>query len=94
MRRKRLKGFIKAAAAAKGAPPKGGAVMLRYDLHCHSCASPCGDNSMTPATLCGLAKLAGIQLLAVTDHNCAGSRAYMALARELIGRLPATRKAA
>jgi chromosome partitioning protein len=30
----------------------------------------------------------------VYDHSCAGSRAYMALARELIGRLPRERKAA
>ena len=30
----------------------------------------------------------------VYDHNCPGSRAYIALARELIGRLPETRKAA
>lgn len=30
----------------------------------------------------------------VYDHNCAGSRAYMALARELIARLPQERKAA
>ena len=30
----------------------------------------------------------------VYDHACAGSRAYMALARELIGRLPKERKAA
>ncbi len=30
----------------------------------------------------------------VYDHACAGSRAYMALARELIGRLPEKRKAA
>jgi chromosome partitioning protein len=30
----------------------------------------------------------------VYDHNCAGSRAYIALARELIGRLPAERMAA
>ena len=30
----------------------------------------------------------------VYDHGCAGSRAYIALARELIGRLPAQRKAA
>ena len=30
----------------------------------------------------------------VYDHNCAGSRAYIALARELIGRLPEKRKAA
>jgi chromosome partitioning protein len=30
----------------------------------------------------------------VYDHNCTGSRAYIALARELIGRLPQLRKAA
>ena len=30
----------------------------------------------------------------VYDYNCSGSRAYMALARELIGRLPQQRKAA
>jgi len=30
----------------------------------------------------------------IYDHGCAGSRAYMALARELIGRLPQERKAA
>lgn len=30
----------------------------------------------------------------VYDHNCTGSRAYIALARELIGRLPQKRKAA
>ncbi|MEP7222241.1 MAG: ParA family protein [Novosphingobium sp.] len=30
----------------------------------------------------------------VYDHNCAGSKAYMALARELISRLPEQRKAA
>ncbi|MEY2943615.1 MAG: hypothetical protein RLY97_1629 [Pseudomonadota bacterium] len=30
----------------------------------------------------------------IYDHNCAGSRAYMALARELISRLPEKRKAA
>jgi len=30
----------------------------------------------------------------IYDHSCAGSRAYMALARELLGRLPEERKAA
>jgi len=30
----------------------------------------------------------------IYDHACAGSRAYMALARELVGRLPERRKAA
>ena len=30
----------------------------------------------------------------IYDHACPGSRAYIALARELIGRLPQKRKAA
>lgn len=30
----------------------------------------------------------------IYDHSCAGSRAYMSLARELLGRLPTERKAA
>ncbi len=30
----------------------------------------------------------------IYDHSCAGSRAYISLARELLGRLPAERKAA
>ena len=30
----------------------------------------------------------------IYDHNCAGSRAYIAMARELIGRLPEKRQAA
>lgn len=30
----------------------------------------------------------------IYDHSCAGSRAYMSLARELLGRMPAERKAA
>ena len=30
----------------------------------------------------------------IYDHSCAGSRAYMALARELLGRMPLERKAA
>lgn len=40
-----------------------------YDLHIHSCLSPCADNDMTPANIAGTATLAGIQLLALTDHN-------------------------
>lgn len=40
-----------------------------YDLHIHSCLSPCADNDMTPANIAGTATLAGIQLMALTDHN-------------------------
>ncbi len=40
-----------------------------YDLHIHSCLSPCGDNDMTPANIAGTATIAGIQIMALTDHN-------------------------
>ena len=42
---------------------------LTYDLHLHSCLSPCGDNEMTPATIAGMAKIIGLDLIALTDHN-------------------------
>lgn len=41
------------------------------DLHLHTCLSPCADRNMTPAAVAGLAKLAGAQVIAVTDHNSA-----------------------
>ena len=43
----------------------------RYDLHVHSCLSPCADDDMTPANIAGMASLNGIALLALTDHNSA-----------------------
>ncbi len=42
---------------------------LYYDLHLHSCLSPCGDNDMTPNNLVRLAKLFGYDIIALTDHN-------------------------
>ena len=42
---------------------------IRYDLHIHSCLSPCGDDAMTPAFIAGSAALEGIGLIALTDHN-------------------------
>ena len=44
---------------------------MLYDLHIHSCLSPCGDNEMTPANIAGMAKVAGLSLVAVADHNTA-----------------------
>ena len=40
-----------------------------YDLHLHSCLSPCGDADNTPNNLAGMGKLAGLQIMALTDHN-------------------------
>ncbi len=44
---------------------------LYYDLHLHSCLSPCGDNDMTPYNLVNMAKLLGMDIIALTDHNTA-----------------------
>ena len=44
---------------------------LFCDLHMHSCLSPCGSDDMTPANLCGMAMLKGLQMIALTDHNTA-----------------------
>ena len=40
-----------------------------YDLHIHSCLSPCGDDDMTPCNIVGMAKLIGLDVIALTDHN-------------------------
>ena len=40
-----------------------------YDLHVHSCLSPCADNDMTPNNIAGMATLKGLQIVALTDHN-------------------------
>ncbi len=44
---------------------------MLYDLHIHSCLSPCADDDMTPATIAGIAKLEGADIIAITDHNSA-----------------------
>lgn len=40
-----------------------------YDLHIHSCLSPCADDDMTPNNIAGMATLKGLNILALTDHN-------------------------
>lgn len=44
----------------------------RYDLHIHTALSPCADDGMTPVTVVGRAKLAGLDMVAVSDHNAIG----------------------
>lgn len=56
---------------------------LTYDLHIHSCLSPCGDDDMTPANIAGMAALKGLEAVALTDHNtCRNCPAFMAAASE------------
>ena len=40
-----------------------------YDLHMHSCLSPCADDDMTPNNMIGMGTLCGLQIMALTDHN-------------------------
>lgn len=40
-----------------------------YDLHIHSCLSPCGDRDSTPDSIAGMGELNGLNIMALTDHN-------------------------
>ena len=40
-----------------------------YDLHLHSCLSPCGDDDMTPGNIAQMAAINGLTIAALTDHN-------------------------
>ena len=40
-----------------------------YDLHLHSCLSPCGDDDSTPNNIAGMASLCELDIVALTDHN-------------------------
>lgn len=42
---------------------------LYYDLHIHSCLSPCADDDMTVNNIANMAMLCGLDIIALTDHN-------------------------
>jgi 3',5'-nucleoside bisphosphate phosphatase len=44
-------------------------VIIRADLHLHSCVSPCGDLLMSPAVIVKTLAEKNITLAALTDHN-------------------------
>jgi len=46
---------------------------MNYDLHIHSCLSPCGDEEMTPNNIVNMAALCGLDVIAVSDHNSCGN---------------------
>lgn len=54
-----------------------------YDFHIHSCLSPCADDDMTPANIAGMASIAGLNIVALTDHNtCKNCPAFFANAKQ------------
>jgi len=59
-----------------------------YDLHLHTCLSPCGDDDMTPNNIVNMAMLKGLDIIAISDHNTIGNyRAVMEVARNSGGLL-------
>ena len=59
-----------------------------YDFHLHSCLSPCADNDMTPSNIAGMGMLAGLQILALTDHNSTANCPAFFRAAEAVGVIP------
>lgn len=56
---------------------------LTYDLHIHSCLSPCGDDDMTPGNIVGMAAIKGLDVIALTDHNsCKNCPAFLKIAEQ------------
>lgn len=55
-----------------------------YDLHIHTCLSPCGDALMTPPNIANMSYIKGLDIIAITDHNSArNARAVQTAARGL-----------
>ncbi|MCU0559788.1 MAG: PHP domain-containing protein [Desulfobacterales bacterium] len=48
---------------------------FKADLHLHTCLSPCGDWEMSPRDLILRCREAGLELIAVCDHNSAENAA-------------------
>jgi PHP family Zn ribbon phosphoesterase len=42
----------------------------RADFHIHSCLSPCGSLEMSPSAIVQQAREAGLNAIALSDHNC------------------------
>ena len=63
-------------------------MLVKIDLHNHSCLSPCGSDDLTPALLAVEAMEQGIQILALTDHNSARNLPAFKEACELCSIMP------
>ena len=59
-----------------------------YDLHIHSCLSPCGDEDNTPNNIAGMAKINELDIVALTDHNTAKNCPAFFEACERLGVVP------
>lgn len=60
-------------------------MLAAYDLHIHSCLSPCASNDMTPDNIAGMAHIKGLSIISLTDHNSGRNLLPMAEAAEEYG---------
>ena len=51
----------------------------------HSCLSPCGDMDMTPNNIVNMAKIKGLDMIAVADHNSAKQLPSIKIIADAIG---------
>jgi len=73
-----------AAGVAPDSPLRG----LRADLHIHSVLSPCADRDMTPGNIVGMARILGLDVIAITDHqSCGNCSAAMTISEAMGGPL-------
>ncbi len=56
-----------------------------YDLHIHSCLSPCGSDDMTPNNIVNMAFIKGLDIISVTDHNACKHAAVLKALAETLG---------
>ena len=52
---------------------------MRFDLHIHSCLSPCADLEMSPRAIVPRAIAAGLDAIALVDHNSARNAPALAV---------------
>jgi predicted metal-dependent phosphoesterase TrpH len=58
--------------------------MTRFDLHIHTALSACAENIMSPGRILSKAKEAGLDMMAITDHNASANiRAAIHFGEEL-----------
>jgi len=58
---------------------------VKFDLHIHSCLSPCADLGMSPSEIVACAVTAGMDGIALTDHQSARNTPAIAVCAERAG---------
>jgi len=58
---------------------------MHYDLHVHSCLSPCAEEDMTVNNICQMAMIKGLDLIGISDHNSTKQLPAFAKAAQRLG---------